>query len=313
MPIPLIIGAAALVAGGYGVKKGLDAKSDFDRAERIGNRAKERHENAVRSLDEEKDKTNRLFTELGKLKVNIFSSQIKHLVDVIKRSKKARSSLKDFDQQINDLDLPEMEAMVLSGLEIEKGLASGAVSGALMGLGAYGSVGLLASASTGTAIASLSGVAATNATLAWLGGGSLAAGGFGIAGGTAVLGGIVAGPAIAITGLVLASKAEKALSEATTYDANVDKAVAQIGTMKIVLQGLRANAMEISMVLKKLAEKFDEIKVSDARNEKAFRRMAEVGKALKMVLNTPILEKDGQAVSDLKEKIRTTTSGLIEY
>ncbi|EPB9212345.1 hypothetical protein ACRT7K_000407 [Campylobacter jejuni] len=53
---------------------------------------------------------------------------------------------------------------------------------ASLGAGAYGSVGLLASASTGTAIASLSGAAATNATLAWLGGGSLAAGGFGMAG-----------------------------------------------------------------------------------------------------------------------------------
>ena len=45
-------------------------------------------------------------------------------------------------------------------------------------------------ASTGTSIASLSGAAATNATLAFFGGGSLAAGGLGMAGGTAVLGGL---------------------------------------------------------------------------------------------------------------------------
>ena len=40
---------------------------------------------------------------------------------------------------------------------------------------------------SGTAIASLSGVAATNAALAWLGGGAMAAGGAGIAGGEAVV------------------------------------------------------------------------------------------------------------------------------
>lgn len=42
-------------------------------------------------------------------------------------------------------------------------------------------------ASTGTAISSLSGAAATSAALAWLGGGSLASGGFGMAGGALVL------------------------------------------------------------------------------------------------------------------------------
>lgn len=45
-------------------------------------------------------------------------------------------------------------------------------------------------ASTGTAIGTLSGVAATNATLASLGGGSLASGGLGMAGGTLALSGL---------------------------------------------------------------------------------------------------------------------------
>lgn len=47
-------------------------------------------------------------------------------------------------------------------------------------------------ASTGTAISALSGAAATNAALAWLGGGALAAGGGGMAAGQALL--ALAGP-----------------------------------------------------------------------------------------------------------------------
>lgn len=314
MPIPFIIAGAALLAGGYGVKKGLDAKEDFERAERIGRRAKERHEEALKFLELEKEKTNSHFSELGKLKVHIFSHQIKYLIDEIKKKKHASSSLKDFDQEIKDLDLPKMEKMILGSLEIEKGLASGAVSGALMGLGAYGSVGMLASASTGTAIASLSGAAATNATLAWLGGGALSAGGLGMAGGTAVLGGIVAGPAIAITGLVMASKAEEAVSKAWEYESEVDKSIAKIDGMKEVLKGLQNNAKEMKGTLNKLVLFFDQ-STKDISTESGFTKMLSVGKALKQVLDTPILEKDGSAVSSLREKlaIKIKTAGLIEY
>ncbi len=60
-------------------------------------------------------------------------------------------------------------------------------------------VATLGTASTGTAISGLSGAAATNATLAWLGGGSIAAGGGGIATGAAVLTAGVAAVAIAAT------------------------------------------------------------------------------------------------------------------
>ncbi|AVI91336.1 hypothetical protein CW753_18200 [Klebsiella pneumoniae] len=52
-----------------------------------------------------------------------------------------------------------------------------------MALGAWALVSAIGTASTGTAIGTLSGVAATNATLAWFGGGAVAAGGAGMSGG----------------------------------------------------------------------------------------------------------------------------------
>jgi len=72
----------------------------------------------------------------------------------------------------------------------------GGIVGGSMALGAWALVSAIGSASTGTAIGTLSGVAATNATLAWFGGGALAAGGAGMSGGMLVLGGIVAAPMI---------------------------------------------------------------------------------------------------------------------
>ncbi|NUW71957.1 hypothetical protein HOP38_05490 [Vibrio mediterranei] len=72
----------------------------------------------------------------------------------------------------------------------------GGLVGGSTAIGAWSIVSIIGSASTGTAISSLSGIAATNATLAWFGGGSLAAGGAGMSGGFWVLGGIVAAPLV---------------------------------------------------------------------------------------------------------------------
>ena len=72
----------------------------------------------------------------------------------------------------------------------------GGLVGGSAAIGAWGVVSIIGSASTGTAISTLSGIASTNATLAWFGGGSLATGGAGILGGFWVITGIVAAPMI---------------------------------------------------------------------------------------------------------------------
>lgn len=68
----MLLGGAALVSAGYGVKKGIDAKDDFEKAERIGKRAKRRHEEAVEEIEKEREITNQAFINLGKLKIEIF-------------------------------------------------------------------------------------------------------------------------------------------------------------------------------------------------------------------------------------------------
>lgn len=112
------------------------------------------------------------------------------------------------------------------------GGAGGAVAGAAVGTAAaYGTFVAAASfgtASTGAAIAGLSGAAATNAALAMLGGGALAAGGAGVAGGTAVLAGIVAAPALllAVGGLLWMVKRNRKQQE--EIKAKLDAAEAEI-------------------------------------------------------------------------------------
>lgn len=300
MPWPLILWGAAAALGATGIYKGVKAKDMLDDAKRIGEEAEAKQKAAQLFLESSRSSTNDALQALGKTKVDVMSDQIQHLVNVLK---KRRSEISDFDCNVSAEELKQYEKMVKIGLEIEAGLGASAVGGALAAMGAYGAVGTLATASTGAAITGLSGVAATNATLAWLGGGSLAAGGFGMAGGMVALGGIVLGPALAIGGFMLASKAEEALTEARRYEAKVDEACEKINIAITGLKAIRSNAAEMDGVLLALANKFDAVKVNDMSDKRAFQRMLDFGKAIKEVLITPVLDKDGAAVMGLSAKL----------
>lgn len=71
-------------------------------------------------------------------------------------------------------------------------IIAGIATGSLSTIGAWQIISILGTASTGTAISSLSGAAATTATLSIFGGGSVASGGLGMLGGISTLAGIFA-------------------------------------------------------------------------------------------------------------------------
>lgn len=300
MPLPLVLWGAAAALGATGIYKGVKAKGMLEEAKEIGEKAESRLRNQQERLDTSRQMTNEALETLGKKKVEVFSNQIQHLVEVIK---KGRSKLTGFESVISVEQLKECERMVTLSLNIESGLGKGAAAGAMAAMGAYGSVGVLASASTGAAISGLSGVAATNATLAWLGGGSLAAGGFGMAGGMLALGGIVLGPALAVGGFMMASKAEEALSSAHAYEAKVSEAVEKIKIANTGLKAIRSNAAELSNIITELADRFDSIKVDSVDDKVGFKRMAEIGKALKEVLDIPVLDEQGVATLGMTAKL----------
>jgi len=235
MPLPLLLWGAAAAISAMGVKKGFDAKTDFAKAKRIGVKAEEKMKQAKYEIEEHRAELNNELENFAKFKLEIFTTDIKKLVETIKQCKKsAKSKIYIEDTEITAEEFKDLELSVENAMDLQIGVSTIAAGG-LTGLGIYGSVGLLASASTGTAIATLSGAAATNATMAWLGGGALSAGGFGMAGGAIALGGIIAGPAIAVGGFLMAGKAEKAVTEAQKYSAKVDVAVGEIEKSRIIM------------------------------------------------------------------------------
>jgi hypothetical protein len=86
----------------------------------------------------------------------------------------------------------DLEAARASAVGAGAGFAAGAAVASMAPTAAMWAATTFGVASTGTAISTLSGAAATNAALAWLGGGALAAGGGGTAAGSALL--ALAGP-----------------------------------------------------------------------------------------------------------------------
>lgn len=203
MPIPFLIAAAAVAVGGLGVVGGVVAKETMDDAKSVGAEGEAIIERAERKRDDARKATNEAVNNLGMKKLDILSGSIKVFVENFSKLKNVNfkdsvgmEELRDFTPHSDALG--QLKKNSLSALEIGGSLAAGVAGGGVAALGAYGAVSVLGVASTGTAISALSGAAATNATLAWLGGGSLAAGGLGVAGGMAVLGGVALAPALLI-------------------------------------------------------------------------------------------------------------------
>ena len=95
-------------------------------------------------------------------------------------------------KDVCDYAVDELNAAKKSALSVGAGLSCGVAVASLAPSAAMWVATTFGTASTGTAISALSGAAATSASLAWLGGGALAAGGGGMAAGNAFL--ALAGP-----------------------------------------------------------------------------------------------------------------------
>lgn len=329
MPLPFILLGAAVLAGGFGVKKGLDAKSDFDRAESLNREAQRIFDSAQKSLETARNSAQDALETLGKQKFTIYSNSLIPFVEAFSQIKnidfKDEKLLGDFSLSVTQTDMLAVRDISLQMQDVVKGGIGSLGAGGLAGLAAYGGVGLLGTASTGTAIGGLTGVAATNATLAWLGGGSLAAGGFGMAGGMAVLGGIVAGPVLAVGGMMMASKAQEAKEDAYANRDKANLAAEQMKAAQVVTDGITLRIEQIHEVLSNLNARFKEFlfglqklvkSATDYRlyseaDKKGVMMAAMIAKTLKNIVETPVIDEKG-AITSASRKVLEETQGVMK-
>lgn len=147
---------------------------------------------------------------------------------------------------MSDVELRELQHVAVTAVA---SLAGGAAAGAGVGAVAYTAVGAFAVASTGTAISGLSGAAATSATLAWLGGGSLAAGGGGVAAGTLVMTALVAGPALLAAGALLEWRGRAVKDEQKKFARRLAEAGLELKKARTELSAVFQRSREVRLVL----------------------------------------------------------------
>lgn len=322
MPIPIIIGAVAAAAGIYGIAKGVGGAKDHSEAKDINESAQSLVARTQTSVDESREATNQTIADYGQRKMRAFDGVIGDFIDTFGR-------LKD----VTLLDSPELDKLTadnsvetIAGLQHDHqmlkdaglGIGAGLGGSAALAFGAYNGTMLLATASTGTAISSLSGVAATNATLAWLGGGSLAAGGYGMAGGMMVLGGIVAGPALAIFGHILGNKGEEALNNARSNREQAqtfhEQGMLMVDKLQAIQQVAALANQTFSLTSSRLRGTVHEMKTAIENYGVSLRNFPEESKTavalsvkyaqlLKAMIDTPLLDHDGNLVLSTEKRI----------
>ena len=314
MPVPLVFIGIAAVTGAIGGGASVKAGVDQSHAKKINLNSEERLEVAGKRLDVLRKQCGESLEALGSEKVAVLNGSLKDFVDTFSQIKNV-----DFTDSVGIEELkkfhidkqPTTEIVELGSFvtTLTKGMLTGVTGGALAAFGAYSAAATFATASTGTAIGTLSGAAATNATLAFFGGGSLAAGGLGIAGGTAVLGGLVAGPAIMVMGLIASNKAGKSLEEAIASSAEVDVVCEQLETANFQCISIRRRTYMFYSLLARLdsfllplvfdmkeivnREGFDYSNYS-IESRKIVARAASVAVTIKSVIDTPILSENGE-------------------
>ena len=328
MSVLLLLAGATIAMGATGV--GIGAKGGYDqhRAKKINDNSNTRLENAAHRLEDMREKCNQSITALGEEKLFVLSGSMSKFVDAFSKLKNVDFSdsvgLDELSKiQVGSKDFEELKELSKFSVSLLEGAGTGAVGGAIAAFGAYSAAMTFATASTGTAISTLGGVAATNATLAWFGGGSLAAGGAGMAGGAAVLGGIVAGPAILVMGIIVGAKAGKSLENAKANAFQTNEMCEQFenGSLECIairrrsymfynlLARLDAYLLPLTYTMENII-KTEGVDYSQFKPEskKVIAAAASAAVSVKAVLDTPILSEAG----DLTEESNTVSQKLFK-
>ena len=287
MPIPFILGALAAGAGAYGIKKGLDAKKDMNKAKSINEDAQKIANDTENKIDMARESTNEEIMSLGEAKIEILSGSLNDFVESFSRLKNVELSdsvgmeeLRGFN--LNSQDFIDIKDASFHAKELASGTAGSLTAGTLAAVGAYNATEIISVASTGAEV--------KNVTLASLD--------------YAIL-----SPPVIIFELVLVSEAQMKLIYS---HANMDQAKMfqeQGENICSALNAIQDRATQIKNLLDELNYRMARV-VSDIDNIiydfgtdfRKFNRSAketvgiavQIAKTIKIVIDTPLLNEDGE-------------------
>lgn len=324
MPVPLI--AAALIAAGSAT--GGSGAILLGKAARDLKNSRKRIKSAVAQYDATSSlcdlhvgRTNESIRDLGNDQESAWCEVVLRMGEFLRR---------------NERQVKESEALLAAGLHVHGaqlatsnkldvdpaawfgGAVASAAAGSTAAAGVTTAAGTLGVASTGAAISGLSGAAAESATLAFLGGGSLASGGGGMALGATALNIVTVGPALLVGGLVIHGQGQKALTQAKRAEAKVAVACAKLDQREAHLDGVDSRISEVRTVLNELRERgvhaLDELEsepFDPAIHAERFHRALTLVLAVRDISQTQILTGPGE-MSDESAGLKVKYRSLME-
>ncbi len=307
--VPLGAGAAlALGAGAKGVTDAVQGRG-------MRKEAAARLEAALAECEAVRLDTAMAARAYGEFQIEVHAANVGRFADWLERNEALvkRLNFKKVDGvRIRVPSIPKYVAGAQSVTTGVAGVVSALGAGAAAPAAAIWGVSTFASAGTGTAIASLSGVAAQNATLAALGGGTLAAGGGGMAAGAAVLSLAAAVPVLLVGGFTMGIVGAKSKTRSRGFVGSVNLEVEGIGLAQDMLNAVQRRIDELRNLLSRIAasstealDALEAVRFDPEMHASEFLRALQLVTAVKEILNTPILDpKSGELTEASIEILR---------
>lgn len=305
MPLPLILIGIGVAAGGGGVGLGAWGVSDLTKARRAMAEAERKYHDQRATAESAVESANTRLKQLGRQQDEALKAVVLRMGNFLRRNER---QVRESERLLVDgIDATMQSVPGLAKLDVDAstliaGLATSAATGAGVSSGVTTVVTTYAAASTGTAISSLSGAAATNATLAVLGGGTLAEGGGGVALGATVLNVVAIGPALLVGGSMVKVQGSKMLTQAHERATKLKVAAAELDKTAATLAAIELRSDELQTLLECLSIRaltaldLLESEAFDASlHAERFQRAMTLTLAVRDVAATPVIDSDGAA------------------
>ncbi len=311
MPIPFLLAGLGIAAGVIGAGGHLSAKETNEKAQRVSESAQELYNNAKYSLERAQNSTEKALLKLGYEKKNVLDSSMRQFLasyDKVKHIQVRESvgineiSKFTIDQQ-GAIELKEMTDIYSSSI---KSGATGAAAGAVVALAASGSLTVVTG---GLATAGSALIAGEVGAAAGIAGSALS---FGAAMTPLAA---VAAPVILFTGISASMKADENLEKANTMYAEAEAASEKMKISETLCGAIsdrsemfddllidlnkmfaECSSLLAGVIRKKEGRLFKKKLTSDDFTEDDLKLIAvtrSLAGAVKAVIDTPILSKDG--------------------
>ena len=296
------------------------------------------YDDAKRNFDSQKKSTSIALENLGKVKIHAWTTGMESFVGSFGAFKNIEMNQITFtnsefigcDEEPKQM-IVNIENATMNAEEITKAGLAAVGTGAIVGVAAYGGAMMFGTASTGTAIATLSGIAKTNATLAWFGGGAKAVGGLGMAAGKLVLAGIVVAPILGVAALITAAKGKEKLAEAKKIYAEAEDAASQMKVITIGMEGIEKMSNNYIGFIKEFGKRFNPLIIELQRiksmhpidsdgfvdfdslslvEQKTLHLSWLMAQIYYHVLSVPILDANGEASQEAKDALKSSAKDL---